>query len=531
MNTTLFTDLPLSDGIKNAIAKLGFTTPTEIQRKAIPLLVEKKKIDIHGQAQTGTGKTLAFGIPLLERVNLSKKEPQALIVAPTRELVVQIADSLNGLAKQLGIIVEPIYGGVSMDAQMRSLKRGAHIVVGTPGRLIDHLRRKTLQLKNLETLVLDEADIMLDMGFREEIDEIFKYCPSEKSIWLFSATVKTGISDLMNTHMSDTISVRVSKTSVGSSTTKQYYSIIPSKSRLNALLRFIDCASEFYGFIFCQTKLLTAEVADRLAAKGYRVGALHGDMSQAQRNQVIKKFRDHELSIVVATDVAARGIDVANLTHVVNFSFPEDYESYVHRVGRTGRAGKEGIAITFINKADIRTVRFVEKKFSITINPIDVPSNEEIIAGRLADAGNYLSNLAEHTAHRPFVEKIQALVTNMSQDEKDAALVALLYTKFLGSFDMQEIVQHSHHEDEMADTKEIFISVGLDDGIDREEVADFLIKEGNIHENDIKKLRVIRRRSFIHLPSAIAEQLVRKLRGKRFAGRRVMTGFAESNNR
>lgn len=522
-----FKALPLSQALQDALEKAGFTTPTEIQKRAIPVLAERnKKVDFHGQAQTGTGKTLAFGLPLLERANKSMREPQALVVAPTRELVVQICDSLGKFAKELGIYVEPVYGGVSMENQVRALKRGAHIVVGTPGRLIDHLRRRSLSLQSLNTLVLDEADIMLDMGFREEIDEIFKFCPKEISIWLFSATIKAGISDLMNTHMKETVSVRVSRTTVGNSSTKQYYCMVPSRGRLQALLRFIDCAPEFYGFIFCQTKLLTAEVADRLAAKGYRVGALHGDMSQAQRNQVIKKFREQELSIVVATDVAARGIDVANLTHVVNFSFPEDHESYVHRVGRTGRAGKEGIAITFINKADLKTVRFVEKKFSLTINPINVPSAEEIINGRLAEAESYLANLAEHCAQRPHIEKIVNLVHNMSTEEKEVALVALMYNKFLHGIDLQEI--HQPAEDD-SDLQEIFITLGTDDGFEREDIIKMLQDRAQLRNDDIKKIRVIKRRTFVFLHNDKAHEAVRQLRGLRVKGRRVAAGLAQDN--
>lgn len=544
---TSFRDLPIPEAIQEVLAANNFVTPTEIQKKSIPLLIETKKIDLHGQAQTGTGKTLAFGIPLIARIDVKNRATQALVVAPTRELVVQICDSLSLIAKPLKINVEPVYGGVSMMNQIRNLKSGAHIVVGTPGRLIDHLRRHTLQPNAIETLVLDEADIMLDMGFKEEIDEILKFVPQNRNIWLFSATVKQGIADITKHHMHNPISVRVSKTQVGNNTTKQYYCVVPSRSRLQALIRFIECATDFYGFIFCQTKLLTAEVADKLLQKGYSAAALHGDMSQAQRNMVIKKFKDHEINIVVATDVAARGIDVANLTHVINYSFPEDYESYVHRVGRTGRAGKEGIAITMINKHDLKTVKFVEKKFSITINPIEIPSTQTIIAARIAQAGEYLANLAEHTAHRPHMEEISKLIENLPTEEQRQALVALLYNKFLSTVEIQEIPASSHYEHSeergghgrrggrgesfapQEGVVELFMNVGLDDNLTREQVIDFITSNSHVNPQDILKVRLIKRRTFIHVPQEIAKAIISSLNRKRFAGQQLRVAFATSH--
>lgn len=547
---TNFRDLPIPEAIQDVLAANNFVTPTEIQKKSIPLLIETKKIDLHGQAQTGTGKTLAFGIPLIARIDSKKRSTQALIVAPTRELVVQICDSLNKIAKPLKVSIEPVYGGVSMMNQIRNLKAGAQIVVGTPGRLIDHLRRQTLQVSALETLVLDEADIMLDMGFKEEIDEILKFVPNERNIWLFSATVKPGIAEITKTHMREPISIRVSKTQVGNSTTKQYYCIVPSRSRLQALCRFIDCATDFYGFIFCQTKLLTAEVADKLVQKGYSAAALHGDMSQAQRNMVIKKFKDHEINILVATDVAARGIDVANLSHVINYSFPEDYESYVHRVGRTGRAGKEGIAITMINKHDLKTVKFVEKKFNIVINPIDIPSAQTIIAARIQQAGEYLANLAEHTAARPHMEEITKLIEGLPAEEQRQALAALLYGKFLSTVEMQDIPQQQYSADYSEDhggryqrrggrgdhsfapqegVVELYMNVGLDDNLTREQVVDFITSNAHINPQEIYKVRLIKRRTFIHVPQEIAKAIISSLNRKRFAGQQLRVSFAMSH--
>ncbi|HVW99009.1 MAG TPA: DEAD/DEAH box helicase, partial [Candidatus Babeliaceae bacterium] len=492
-----FKDFNLAPEIQKALDSLGFTQPTEIQQKAIPLLLGSQPIDIHGQAQTGTGKTFAFGIPLLQKIDPTDKTTQALVVAPTRELAVQICDSLRPLAQARSISIDAIYGGVSMEDQIRSLKKGVQLVVGTPGRLNDHLRRKTLSINNIKTLVLDEADIMLDMGFKDEIDEILSHAPKKREIWLFSATVKPGINNIMRDHMHEPISVRISKKNVGTTVTKQYYCMIPMRQRLNALARFIESAPEFYGFIFCQTKILTSEIAEQLLRRGYLVGALHGDMSQAQRNAVIKKFKQRELSIVVATDVAARGIDIANLTHVINYSLPEDLESYVHRVGRTGRAGKEGIAITFITKSDSKMISLLERKFNISIQPIAVPSREEIIKGRLKQASLYLQ------AFIATPQEINPEVTSLLDGYDDQALhtilAKILEEKFLSSILIEEDMPFATaSRSSFVDNgmQELFINVGSDDEIDREDVINFLTSVGGLDPSQIGKIRIIKRRTF-----------------------------------
>lgn len=513
-----FKDLNLLPEIQQALDKLGFTQPTEIQKKAIPLLNSSSKINFHGQAQTGTGKTLAFGIPLLQRIDKNKKSPQALIVAPTRELAVQIYDSINKIARDLGISLTVIYGGVSMEEQMRTLKRGVQIVVGTPGRLNDHLRRKTLNPDGIKTLVLDEADIMLDMGFKEEVDEILSFLPqASREIWLFSATVKSGINDIIKKHMQETVSVKVSPQQVGSSQTKQFYCIVPFKHRLHAVTRFIQSAPDFYGFIFCQTKILTSDVAEQLIKRGYSVGALHGDMSQAQRNLVIKKFRNKELTILVATDVAARGIDVADLTHVINYSIPEDLEGYVHRVGRTGRAGKEGIAITFISKSDMRSIHTIERQFGIKINPIDIPSAQDLIETRITEAKNYINQLTQVI---PAIDKpFEAIVNNLSQEDLTKLSVNLLHFKFLNNLDLEDIP--FTHVDSQDQIQEISIDKGSEDGIEREDVTNYLLETNAVIHDQIKSIRVLKKRTFVKLASDCTPNLLIALRDKPLKQRRV----------
>ncbi len=520
-----FKELSLAEPIQATLETLGFTEPTEIQKKAIPLLMEPKKQDFHGQAQTGTGKTLAFGIPLLHRIDPSKKKPQALIVAPTRELALQIRDSIKPFAKAMGLQMEAIYGGVSMDAQIQALKKGCHIVVGTPGRVNDHLRRKNLNIEAMQTLILDEADIMLDMGFREDMEEIMSYAPKDREIWLFSATVKAGITDLIKSHMLDTVSVRVSKKQVAGSLTKQYFCIVPGRSRMRVLSRFIESAPEFYGFIFCQTKILTGDIAEKLIRQGYNVGALHGDMSQVQRNLVIKKFKNKEISILVATDVAARGIDVANLTHVINYSVPEDHEAYIHRIGRTGRAGNDGIAITLLGKSEVRLLKYLMKKFSVSIEPIDVPDRDSIVKARLALTSRFVAKMSEHVAPETLSEadqQLEAMVNQLSPDEQRVVLVRVLHEKFLRSLGPDDLnFAASSLAMTPDDVQEVFLNVGSDDGVTYEQVRDTLLKSGCVTKEQIHKIRVIKRRSFIQLPGSCTGPLMGALRGKNIGGRRV----------
>lgn len=532
---TSFKELPLHPQIIAALDAQGITTPTDIQAKAIPVLLSKERVDFWGQAQTGTGKTLAFGVPLIQGIDAGdKRTTQALIVAPTRELVVQITQSLRLIAQPLGITVDSIYGGASMREQMSSLKRGIQVVVGTPGRINDHINRKTLNLSNVRTLVLDEADIMLDMGFKEEMDEILAVTPENRQIWLFSATVKPGINQIMQEHMQDTVSVSASRQAVGTSNTKGYYSLVPMRNRFTALCRFIDSNPNFYGFIFCQTKMLTAEIADQLSSAGYPANALHGDMSQGLRNAVIKKFKNKEFSILVATDVAARGIDVQDLTHVINYSLPNDPESYVHRIGRTGRAGKEGIAISFIgSKNELRYIKMIERKFKVILNPIDVPTSQDIQKVHLQKAYEFLAGLAEQE-NKHVAAEMKEKIASHTKEELVKIVVALIADKFFpaGKKDdfhfanvSKDSFEHSRsgsgEQSEGSDLQEIIISLGTDDGISEEDIESFLQEEGGITRADVEKLKVIKRRTFIKLPGEIAETVMGKIKGKSVAGHKA----------
>lgn len=514
-----FKDLQIAPDILAVLEQLGFTQPTEIQEKAIPLLLSSKQIDFHGQAQTGTGKTLAFGIPLLQKVNKELKAPQALVIAPTRELAVQIYDSISKISQKIGVKLVVLYGGVSIEDQMRELKKGPQIIIGTPGRLSDHLRKKTLQPGSIDILVLDEADIMLDMGFRDDIEDIIKFLPKNRQIWLFSATVKSGIADIMKRHMKNTVSVRVTPKMVAAAATKQYYCIIPFRARLHALTRFIQTVPDFYGFIFCQTKVLAAEIAEALIKKGYNAAALHGDLSQAQRNHVTKKFRQGQYTILVATDVAARGIDIPNITHVINYSIPEDLESYIHRIGRTGRAGKEGTAITFISKSEQRIIQHIEKKFNVHIEPIDVPSVDTVITSRLSQIPAYIETVKEKAT----IDQQQAIspyLKDLPADVLRKLTMQLIYDKFLSSLDLEEI-PYTHVENHRDQFQEIYINMGSEDGITRDDVRNYVLQTRIIKPEQIQTIRVIKKRSFVKLSSDCSPDLVSSLRGKQLHGRKV----------
>lgn len=372
---TTFEEMGISDPIKRAITDMGFEEASPIQEKAIPIALTGK--DIIGQAQTGTGKTAAFSIPILEKVDTSKKFVQAIAIAPTRELAIQVSEEINRLSKYMGVTSLPIYGGQSIDRQIKALKKGPHIITGTPGRLLDHIKRKTLKLDRVSVVVLDEADEMLDMGFLEDIERILKETPEEKQTLLFSATMPKPIQHLAERFMSDPELVKMKAKEVTSPTVKQIYYEVNERDKFEVLCRLLDVDNPELAVIFGRTKRRVDELSDALDKRGYLADGLHGDLNQRQRDVVMNKFREGNIDILVATDVAARGIDVSGVTHVYNFDIPQDPESYVHRIGRTGRAGKTGLAITFATPREIGQIRSIEKASKGNIQRKSIPTVAE----------------------------------------------------------------------------------------------------------------------------------------------------------
>ena len=387
-----FEQLALSAPLLTTLVELGYEAPSPIQAATIPLLLAGH--DVLGQAQTGTGKTAAFALPILEKLNWADRQPQALVLTPTRELAIQVAEAFQGYARHLpGFHVLPIYGGQSMSIQLRTLRRGVHVIVGTPGRVMDHLRRETLSLATLRTVVLDEADEMLRMGFIDDVDWILEQTPKEKQVALFSATMPEPIRRVAHRHLHDPKEVKIKTSTTTVSTVRQRYWRVSGLHKLDVLTRILEVEDVDAVLVFVRTKTETTELAERLEARGYACAALHGDMTQALREKTIEQFKTGGLDIVVATDVAARGLDVQRISHVINYDIPYDTEAYVHRIGRTARAGRAGDAILFVAPREMRMLRAIEKATRQTLEPMQPPTREAIAGRRLAQFKQQISEI------------------------------------------------------------------------------------------------------------------------------------------
>ncbi|MCL1945850.1 MAG: DEAD/DEAH box helicase [Chitinivibrionia bacterium] len=420
-----FSELGLSDRTLKAITQKGFEEPTQIQELAIEAMLSGKD-DIVAQAQTGTGKTAAFGLPLIEIIDSGKKGVKALIVAPTRELVVQICEELNSLRGENPLKIAPIYGGQSYDRQIFQLKNGVDIVVGTPGRILDHIDRKTLDLSKITSLVMDEADEMLNMGFIDDIEKIISVSNPKKRMLLFSATMPKRIRDLADTYLKDPITLKT-KTQMTTNLTDQIYFEVFERDRFEALCRIIDMEDDFYAIVFCRTKTETDEIASRLTDRGYSADALHGDISQFLRERILTKFRKKIINVLVATDVAARGIDVSDLTHVINYSLPQNPEAYVHRIGRTGRAGQKGTAITFVTPSEFRKLGFLQKITKADIKKKEVPTVPEIMAEQKRKISKEIDGLFNDDDLQNFEEWAKELLMNYSPEKLVSTLISAAY--------------------------------------------------------------------------------------------------------
>jgi ATP-dependent RNA helicase DeaD len=435
-----FKKLGLSDKTIKILSKKGFTKPTQIQEQAIPILLNKKQ-DIIGQAQTGTGKTASFALPIIERIK-DTNQVQALILTPTRELAMQVTKEIESLSE--GISCLAVYGGAPINNQISRLKSGVKIVVGTPGRIIDLIKRKVLKIKNIDYAVLDEADEMLNMGFIEDIEQILSNTNSDKQTLLFSATMPRPILNIAKKYMKDLVHISIKKENITTDLIEQHHIEIQSKDRIELLKRIIDLTPDFYGIIFCKTKLRVDFVASHLIEKKYSAAALHGDVSQQQREQILNQFRKNKITILVATDVAARGIDVNDLTHVVNFSLPQSPEQYIHRIGRTGRAGKKGIAITFLIPSEKRKLSLVERTNNIKIPKAKIPSVKEVITYKENNLYEKIIKTIEKTTEN---EKFDLFITELLNKYNSRKIInALLNYNFKQELsantykDIQEVI-------------------------------------------------------------------------------------------
>jgi ATP-dependent RNA helicase DeaD len=420
-----FDELGLKPEILAAVESLGFKEPSPIQEKAIPEILNNDG-DLVGVAQTGTGKTAAFGLPMVNEVDFSSKKTQGLVICPTRELCIQIAKDFERFAKNFkGANIVPVYGGASIDTQSRQLNRGAQIVVATPGRLMDMIKRKRVNLSEVQYVALDEADEMLNMGFKEDIDAILDSTPDEKRVWLFSATMPREVARIAKNYMTKPAEISVGTKNASAKNIEHIYYAVSNRDRYNALKRVIDFAPNIYGLIFCRTRRETQEVAEKLIRDGYSADPIHGDLSQAQRDRVMKNFRDKNIQILVATDVAARGIDVNDISHVINYNIPDEIESYTHRSGRTARAGRKGISIIIVTPSEARKIKQIERIISTEFKKGEVPSGEEVCEKQLMhlvdkivatkvdeeQVGNYLPAIEEKFADFSREEIIKQFVS------------------------------------------------------------------------------------------------------------------------
>ena len=501
-----FKALGLSDDILTAIAKKGFETPSAIQSLTIPHLLTTDK-DIIAQAQTGTGKTAAFGLPIIQMLTSRRNIPQAIVLVPTRELALQVTQELISFNTH-DLSIAPIYGGASMTEQLRRLKKGIDIVVGTPGRILDHIRRGTLDLSTIAYLVLDEADEMLNMGFVEDVEEIMGHTGEDRRVLLFSATMPERIIRLSEAYMRNTEVLRVESQHLTADLTNQIYFEVREADKFDAMTRIIDIEPDFYGIVFCRTKIGVDEVATRLVTQGYSAEGLHGDVSQAQREKILRKFRDKAVNILVATDVAARGIDVSNLSHVINYSLPQDSESYVHRIGRTGRAGNQGTAITFISGAELRRFNWMMRDIKADIKRETLPSPQDIVAMKRAKIKDDLQEIVANESYGDYADIAAELLESYAPD---VALGALLRLAFRSELDQSNYPEIRSFSVDRKGKARLFLALGGRDGYTARRIVEMLKRKCGLRDKNIDDVRVFENYSLVSVPFSDAEAVVGQL--------------------
>ncbi|SHH52940.1 DEAD/DEAH box helicase [Thermosipho atlanticus] len=515
-----FEDFKLSKEILNAIYKKGFEKPTVVQEKVIPLLLSRKK-NLIVQAKTGTGKTASFGIPLIELLE-PQKNIQAIILTPTRELALQVAEEINSLKKR-NLKILPIYGGQSINYQINHLKRGVDIVVGTPGRVLDHIERKTLDISKVSYFILDEADEMLDMGFIDDVEKILKNTPENKFFLMFSATIPQRIVYLAKKYIKNYEVIKVVDKELTTNLTEQIYIEVNENDKFEALCRVIDIEEEFYGLVFCRTKLEVDKVSGKLNERGYDAEALHGDFSQYQRERVLRKFKEKRANILVATDVAARGIDIEGLSHVINYSIPLNPEHYVHRIGRTGRAGKEGIAITFVTPREYRQLFRIKKFSNAKIKEGKIPSIDQIINTKAQKIKEELLK------KNPKLNEIYFKLADellLSGDIKEM-LAKLLYRAFQGlDPDSYETISHNTKKHNSQNVR-LFIAKGKNSGMTKRNLTDFIVQNTGIDKKVIRNVTILDKFSFITVPYKEAEIILSVFKTK---GRKSIVSKAKVKN-
>jgi ATP-dependent RNA helicase DeaD len=539
-----FSELGLRPEVVKAVTALGFDQPTPIQTQAIPHLL-KSKSDFVGLAQTGTGKTAAFGLPLVHRIEVATKKPKGLVICPTRELCLQIANDLKGYSKfDKHITIEAVYGGTDIRRQINAIKEGVSIIVATPGRLVDLINRKAVKLEEVECVVLDEADEMLNMGFKEDLDFILKETPETKSTWLFSATMPKEVSSIAKNYMTDPLEVSVGTKNSSNANIDHIYFAVKEKDRYDGLKRLIDFNPKIFGLIFCRTRRETQLVAEKLGKDGYNAEALHGDLSQAQRDRVMNMFRSRSLQLLVATDVAARGIDVDDISHVINYNLPDDVENYTHRSGRTARAGRKGESLVLINTREKNKIKMIERAINQQFTFAMIPTPEEICAIQLESLiEKVVQTKVNEKEINPFLPQLMEYFADLSKEDVIKKFVSAEFNRFLDYYrkagDLNAPLTSGGREDDDrsssrrggrreeggrrddSDKARFFVSLGEKDGLNRGGLLRVLCDATGLSSGSIGRIDIMPAYSFFDADKSDVDMILKKAQDAEYEGKRM----------
>jgi ATP-dependent RNA helicase DeaD len=535
-----FIELGIRHDIVNAISELGFENPTPIQEQSIPVLLTGSN-DFVGLAQTGTGKTAAFGLPLLELLNFEENYPQALVLCPTRELCLQITNDIKNYSKKMdNVHVVAVYGGASISDQLRQIKRGVQIVVATPGRMLDIINRKAIDFTKVKFVVLDEADEMLNMGFQEDIDSILSTTPDEKKTWLFSATMPTEVRRIAKKYMNEPFELTMGAKNTGNVNIEHEYYIVRARDKYAAFKRIVDFNPDIFGIVFCRTKIETQEIAESLIKDGYNADSLHGDLSQQQRDKVMKRYRDRSLQLLIATDVAARGIDVNDVTHVINYSLPDEVENYTHRSGRTARAGKTGVSIAIVNAKELGKIRQIERVIGKKFVKAEIPTGFDVCEKQLFSIVHKVNNVTVNEEQiEQYLPRILEEFKDMSKEDFIKRFVSIEFNIFLDYYknapDLnapQEEGRRFERNDERGGERReggsgkseytrLFINLGSVDEFNRGDLLGYICNQSKISGRTVGKIDVKGVYSFFEVPNADVEKVMAGFTGAEFKGRPV----------
>lgn len=522
--------LGLNADLLKAVGDMGFENPSEVQEKAIPVLLQQET-DMVALAQTGTGKTAAFGFPLIQKIDPNSKKTQGLILSPTRELCLQITNELKNYSKySKGINTVAIYGGASITDQASQIKRGAQIIVATPGRMQDMVNRRLVDISAIDYCILDEADEMLNMGFFEDITAILSHTPKEKNTWLFSATMPREVATIAKKFMHDPVEITVGTKNKSTSTVAHEYYVVNARDRYAALKRLADAHPDIFSVVFCRTKRDTQKVAEQLIEDGYNAAALHGDLSQNQRDLVMKSFRSRQIQMLVATDVAARGIDVEDITHVINYQLPDEVEVYTHRSGRTGRAGKSGVSMVIVSKSEQRKIKNIERTIGQSFTKKEVPDGMEICEVQLFHLANEMKNTPINSEIDPYLPKLNEILEGFSKEELMKKFFSVEFTRFFNYYKKASDlnVKTGDSREESGDSTRFFINIGEKDGFDWMSLKDFLKASIDLGRDDVNRVEVKSSFSFFNVESAMVDKVLSTFENFEHQGRSVNVEITKS---